>query len=231
MPPAVVLEAQMAANPDVLLRLYAESARLLQQQRWQKDWQVVVICPHRHMNFGSLTPVREFVEYRVRWVDLQPRDREPPTEPLTQALSLLLQPESQLRSVSDGLRQQALSDARAAEVLPLIPTILLARFNTRPLQEICEMGGITLEDFTQSVAYQEIFGQGEAHGEARGEARGRQTEAAAMTIRLLNRRCGPLSPATTSRIQALPLEQLEALADALLDFQGPEDLTVWLEIH
>jgi len=27
---------------------------------------------------------------------------------------------------------------------------------------------------------------------------------------------------------ALPLDQLEALSDALLDFQGPADLTSWL---
>ena len=81
------------------------------------------------------------------------------------------------------------------------------------------MGGITLEDFTQSVAYQEIFGQGRQEGEA------------AVTLRQLNRRCGPLTPATTSRIQALPLEQLEALADALLDFQGPDDLADWLETN
>lgn len=47
-------------------------------------------------------------------------------------------------------------------------------------------------------------------------------------IRLLNRRFGPLSEVTTAQIQALPLEQLEALADALLDFQGPADLTAWL---
>ena len=46
--------------------------------------------------------------------------------------------------------------------------------------------------------------------------------------RQLNRRCGPLAEATTAQIQALPLEQLEALADALLDFQGPADLAAWL---
>ena len=46
--------------------------------------------------------------------------------------------------------------------------------------------------------------------------------------RLLTRRCGPQSEATTAQIQALPLEQLEALADALLDFQGPADLAAWL---
>ena len=37
----------------------------------------------------------------------------------------------------------------------------------------------------------------------------------AVTLRLLNRRCGPLSDTTTAQIQALPLEQLEALAACL----------------
>ncbi len=41
----------------------------------------------------------------------------------------------------------------------------------------------------------------------------------------------PLTDATTAQIQALPLGQLEALADALLDFQGPADLATWLAAH
>ena len=49
--------------------------------------------------------------------------------------------------------------------------------------------------------------------------------------RQLTRRCGPLSEAITAQIQALPLEQLEALADALLDFQGPTDLVAWLAVN
>jgi len=68
-------------------------------------------------------------------------------------------------------------------------------------------------------------------GGARGEARGRATEAASVAIRQLNRRCGPLTDASTARIQALPLEQLEALAEALLDFTGQADLAVWLAEH
>ena len=59
-------------------------------------------------------------------------------------------------------------------------------------------------------------------------AEGRQQEAASVTLRLLSRRCGPLSEATTARIQSLPLEQLESLAEALLDFQGADDLAAWL---
>ena len=42
---------------------------------------------------------------------------------------------------------------------------------------------------------------------------------------------GQPSEATTARIQALPLEQLEALAEALLDFTGPANLATWLAEH
>ena len=78
---------------------------------------------------------------------------------------------------------------------------------------------------------QELMEEGRLEGEARGEARGRAAEATAMAIRQLSRRCGPLSAATTARIQALPLQQLEALADALLDFADADDLASWLAEH
>ena len=142
-------------------------------------------------------------------------------------LALLVRPEAQLSEAVRELRQQAPAATppeASSELLTLIPTILLARFTDRPLQEICAMAGLTIEYFTQSVAYREIFGQGRQEGRQEG----RRDEAAAVTLRLLNRRCGPLSDATTAQIQALPLDQLEALADSLLDFQGQADLAAWL---
>ena len=205
----------------------------------------MVICPNRQMNFGPIIPVREFVEHRVRWIELLPNDGQEVSEPLTQVLSLLVQPEARVRTITDSLRQQAPTNPAAAQVLPLIAAILLARFNDRPIPEICAMGGLTLDDFTNSRAYREIYREGEAAGEARGEARGvalgeargkalGEAQGKALgeiivTLRLLNRRCGPLSTATTNQIQALPLEQLESLAEALLDFTGPADLQAWLE--
>jgi hypothetical protein len=81
------------------------------------------------------------------------------------------------------------------------------------------MGGISLDDFTQSVAYREIFGRGEALGEVK------------VTLRLLARSCGPLSAEQENLIRSLPLERLEALAEALLDFEGIADLNAWLAAH
>jgi predicted transposase YdaD len=133
---------------------------------------------------------------------------------------------------------------QAAEIDDVIAAILVARFNGRSILELCAMGGITLDDFTQSIAYREIFGQGEAQGEARGvalgeargvalgEARGvalgQVQGEAKVTLRLLSRRCGPLSAEQESVIRSLPLERLEALAEALLDFEGMADLHAWL---
>jgi hypothetical protein len=65
----LVLEAQMRADPEFILGLYAESGRLLPQQyrqgRLTRQWQVVLICPLRTLSFGDPEPVAEFLERRV----------------------------------------------------------------------------------------------------------------------------------------------------------------------
>ena len=85
--------------------------------------------------------------------------------------------------------------------------------------------GIPTQELRHSKAAQQLIEEGRQvglqEGEAQGEARGRALGEASVTLRLLNRICGPLSEATTARIHALPLEQLEALAEVLLDFSAP----------
>jgi predicted transposase YdaD len=218
--PALIMEAQMAAKPDFFLRLYNESSLLLWHQHRQgqplRFWRVLVICPSRDLNFGDPLPVAEFLRERVHWIELAP-DRMPPSAPpLQKALGMLLLPEDQLPASSAAIRRQAAATPLAGEMDDVIAAILLSRFNGRSITDICAMGGITLDDFTKSVAYREIYGLGQ------------QAEAASMILRQLQRRCGPLSTDQQTKIQALPLAELEALAEALLDFQGAADLTAWL---
>jgi hypothetical protein len=40
-----------------------------------------------------------------------------------------------------------------------------------------------------------------------------------------------LTPSQQARIQALPLTELETLSVALLDFEGTDDLYIWLSQH
>jgi hypothetical protein len=97
--------------------------------------------------------------------------------------------------------------------------MLFERFPTFTPEEIMVIAGIPTDQLLHTRAAQILLDRGRALGES------------AVTMRLLNRRCGPLSDATTARIQALPLEQLETLAEALLDFSGPADLAAWLNGH
>jgi len=234
--PVLILEAQMAADAGFLRRLYAETARLVQQESTIHHWRVVVLCPSRQLNFGDPAPVAEFVEQRVQWIELLSAAANPTAPALVQALALLLQSEQELPATTSALRARVAGTGNAAEIDDVIAAILVARFNGRSIQELCAMGGITLDDFTQSVAYREIFGRGEASGEARGvalgEARGivlgQVQGEAKVTLRLLGRRCGPLTGEQEIMIRSLPLERLEALAEALLDFEGMADLHAWM---
>ena len=61
---------------------------------------------------------------------------------------------------SAAIRQQVAGTDQAGALADVIAAIVITRFNCQSLKELCAMGGITLDDFSQSLAYQEIFGQG-----------------------------------------------------------------------
>ena len=148
---------------------------------------------------------------------LQHQDRQ--GRPTRHWQVVLLLPEEQLPDCSQQIRTETAGTSLDAEIDDVIAAILVSRFSGRIVPEICAMGGITGDDFTSSVAYREIFGLG------------RQTEAVGISLRLLEHRCGTLTPNQQARIQALSLSALETLLVALLDFQGPEDLNAWLSRH
>lgn len=54
---------------------------------------------------------------------------------------------------------------------------------------------------------------------------------AQLVLRLLQRRIGPVSKTQQARITALPINDLETLCEALLDFADAADLTAWLARH
>ncbi|BAZ37944.1 hypothetical protein NIES4101_38700 [Calothrix sp. NIES-4101] len=55
-----------------------------------------------------------------------------------------------------------------------------------------------------------------------------QEAAISMLTRLLRRKVGTVPPALLVQIQSLPLNQMEDLGEALLDFNGLADLEAWL---
>ena len=226
--PVVLLEVQMHAKAGFKHRLFAQTARFLQLHPQVQHLAVVVVMPHRHLNLGPTQlpqQLQAFVD-GVVWLSLEELGQQADLDPLLNLLTLPVRPEAELPAST----QQVLE--LRSDVLSAVLPMLVERFPTLTREEIMVIAGIPAKDLRHTRAAQQWIEEGRQEGrqegEAQGEARGRALGEATVTLRLLNRRCGPLSEATTTRIQGLPLAQLEALAEALLDFSGPEDLASWL---
>lgn len=83
----------------------------------------------------------------------------------------------------------------------------------------------------ESVVYQDIFQKGEQRGVQQGLQQGMEQGEKRVALRQLERKFGRISRAARQQIEKLVAEQLDALCDALLDFQTKEDLARWLKLH
>jgi predicted transposase YdaD len=219
--PVVLLEVQMHPDPGFHHRLAAQTYRFLQQQPQVEHWTVLVITPHSRLRLGPTQALQVFLDQQVMWLNLEELSHRPQLDPLLNLLTLPVRPESELAATS----QQILASRPDLDTVVL--PMLVQRFPELTEEQIMVIAGIPREEIRHTRAVQDWLAEGRQEGRQEGEA----LEAAKMTLRLLNRRCGPLSDATTAQIQALPVDQLEALADALLDFTGPADLAAWLAVN
>jgi predicted transposase YdaD len=239
--PVVLLEVQMHADRRFHRRLGAETFRLLQQHEEVAHLQVLVLLAHRRLALGSSQPLllRRFLEQDVTWVDLQALACQPGLDPMLALLTLPVQKEPDLGPCAQRIV------ALRPDLIELIVPILSERFQGLTPSQIMATLGISKDFWRHTRAFQDILAEGrqegvelgrkEGHQEGRelgleeGLEEGRRREASALALRLLERRCGSLSAATTSRIEALSRAQLENLTLALLDFRSGEDLQIWLE--
>jgi predicted transposase YdaD len=230
--PVVLLEVQMHPDPGFRHRLAAQSSRFLQKHPQVEHLEVVVITPHQRISLGpaKLPRLLQALLNEVHWISLEALSREANLDPLLNLLTLPVRPESELASSS----RQIL--ASRPDLKTVVLPMLIQRFPQLTEAEIMVIAGIPREEIRHTRAVQDWLAEGRQEGLQEGIREGRQEglqegearEAAKVTLRQLTRRCGPLPEATTAQIQALPVDELEALADALLDFTGPDDLAAWL---
>ena len=221
--PVVLLEVQMHAKPGFKHRLGAQSFRFLQLNPQVMHLAVVVVVPHQRLKLGPDELPQQLQAFLdgVIWLSLDELGQQADLDPLLALLTLPVRPEAELKAST----QQILE--RRPDLLSTVLTMLIERFPTLTREKIMEIATIPAKDLRHTRAAQQWIEEGRLEGEAQGRALGE----ANVTLRQLNRRCGPLSAVTTARIQSLPLQQLETLADALLDFAGACDLEAWLSGH
>lgn len=221
--PLILVEAQMQPDPDLYYRISLELLVYLRQYRPANPWQVLVIYPdqvtereipqgdkmlafaniHR-VYLNELSDTRSFGMKLLRLVIAEP-------EIIPEAGRNLV---AELQGFEPLLRQRCLE---------LITEIINRKFSEMREEEIRRM--LELAELEQTRAYE----QGREQGREQGQEEGRHQEGLSLVIRLLTRQCGPIPPEVQAQIQALSLEQIGDLGEALLDFSELGDLNNWLQ--
>jgi predicted transposase YdaD len=194
----------------------------LKQYQPPHPWQAVVIYPSRAVDPGDHPHYATLLHSaQVHRIYLEAWVKSPQTFSQRLIHLLLADPQQALAEAHDLL--QPVDMGPKALILDLIETILVYKLPALSRKEIQTMLGLTDRDLKQTRFYQEVFAEGKQEGRQEGEV--------ALVLRLLERRCGVLAPELKERIAGLSLVQMEALAEALLEFTGPADLEQWVRAH
>ncbi len=133
----------------------------------------------------------------------------------------------------EAVVQEALRELRANEELEQLEPLLsfFASF-VLELPVVREIMRWDMAVLRESPWYQEILKegleQGLQQGLQQGLERGQQQGEAQLVLRLLARRLGTVDESIQEQVRQLSVPQLEALAEALLDFSNLADLQAWL---
>ncbi len=223
-----IIEVQFQKDLHFYHRFFAEIGLFLAQYPETQNWQAVVLFPsrkvepeQRHLHRALLNSDQV---YRVYLDELEAREGlgvgliqlilAKPKKAIAQAQVLLSE-----------ARSQGQTNAKIAEIIKLIETIVLYKFPQLSREEIERMFG--LSELRQTKVYQEALQEGRQEGEQKGLDRERS-----LILRQLERRIGSkISQTVKSQVLSLSFTELESLGEALLDFSAPTDLNDWLRSH
>jgi predicted transposase/invertase (TIGR01784 family) len=220
-PNGIVYFCEVQFQKDLLLyeRLFGESLLYFFRNRELfADWCAVIIYPSRKIEQSRILPYEDLVySHRTTRIYLDELgDIE--TLPIGVALMVLTTiDEAEAPQVArDLLGRSEVQDSPPIvnrAIIEMISIIMTYKFIHMSRQEVEAMLDITIQETR-------------VYRDAKEE--GRQEERFSLVLLLLKNQLGKISPKLTRRIQALSLEQSEALAIALLNFKTIADLETWL---
>ncbi len=224
-------EVQFQTDELLYERMMSETSIYTYRHREEfSDWEAVVIYPSRSVEQSRLQVVREILASgRITRVYL---DELGAVEELPTGLGLMVLTTLEGDEAKAEARRLVEEAQNNRDIINLVSTIVLYKFNTLSRDEVDAMLGIELQ---QTRVYQEAKAEGETIGEVRGEARGlergRTEGEQALVLKLLTRKLGKIDPAIQARINSLSIDKIESLGEDLLDFTQMEDLSTWLDIN
>ena len=210
-PSGIVYFCEVQFQVDELLyeRMLAEiSIYVYRHHDLFLDWQAVVIYPSRSIEQSQREIVRELLASgRITRVYLD----ELGEVELSTGLGLMVLTTLEGDEAKAEARRLIGQAQGSRDIINLVSTIILYKFNTLSRDEVDLMLGIELQ---QTRVYQDA----------------RTDEGRSLVLRLLARKFGTISPEIQAQVNSLTLDRVESLGEDLLDFTQMEDLTSWLAL-
>ena len=218
--PIIFVEVQYQVDNDFYGRLFSELTLYLYLKKPERDWLILLIYPSRSIEKKASIEFLPFLNlpqvHRIYLEDYQDRTD---LSPSLEFIRLIVSDKQQTISRAKDLAERL--DKVDVEGLDLIETILVYKLPHLSREEIKQMLSVYEVKLQDTRFYQEV------------SAEGAQEECIKLLSRLLRRKFG-VQPELETILQSFPtypLEKLEDLADALLDFNAMPDLETWLADH
>jgi predicted transposase/invertase (TIGR01784 family) len=206
-------EVQMQPDQRLYERAFSELFALFYRSReLYNDWGLVMIYLSRGTEQKITYPYRALLQsdqVQVIYLDEMGNIRD---LPLTTSLAVLptVPPKKAPAEARDILARAREQSQQYEVIVDLVTRVMSYMFVDQSPQEIDKMLDIQFED---TRVYKDTYAKGNRD----------------MVIKLLERLCGQLKIELVREVTALPVDQLDALGYALLDFEKVEDLENWLQ--
>jgi predicted transposase/invertase (TIGR01784 family) len=223
-------EFQFQLKPDFYWEFLSEITIYLNQYRPSQDWRAVALFPH-----PSFEP-KQLTKYHQELIDSQRILRiylnELPEGSIgVDLINLIVSSEARVpplvKKLIERMNREITDGDVKQNIMELLECVLISKFSKLSRQEIEAM--FSLSDIKQTRVYQEAKQEGLEAGFQAGRQEGEKQKAQSLVLRLLNRRLGKLNNRLTEAVKSLQTDQLDELAEALLDFTDRSDLEEWLK--
>jgi predicted transposase/invertase (TIGR01784 family) len=232
----IVYFAEVQFQPDELLyeRMLSEISIYIYRHRdCFFDWRAVAIYPSRSLEQSKREVVADMLASgRITPIYLDELTGE---GELSVSLELMVLTTLESDAAVEKARwmiEQSFLRLDGRVIIELVSTIMVYKFNNLSRDEVDAMLGIELQ---QTRVYQDAKAEGRTEGESIGleigKAEGKVEGERALVLILLNYKLGTVAAQLQERVNELPLEKVELLGKALLDFTNVADLERFLDIH
>ncbi|MGR9052394.1 MAG: Rpn family recombination-promoting nuclease/putative transposase [Gammaproteobacteria bacterium] len=240
--PLVFTEVQFQSDPKFYSRFFCEIFFYLHQNQPTHPWHAVVVYPSRNVETaGEKHYSALLASTQVQRIYLDELKLNPDRHTRLHLVQLIIEDTEQVPKVARRLIKAIENGEWAvdnkARILEIIETILVYKFPNLSREEVQSMLGYNDISLKDTRFYRDVYDEGRQEGRQEGHQEGfhegRQGECIELVQRLLIRRLGndPEIVRSVATMQTMALEQLEELAEALLEFTTAADLDAWLRKH